>query len=404
MELNPFKNKLAVFAARSWIKLAGLPSGEASPPLAHDVKSIVVFQLGELGSVIMASSFLADLRSVYPQATITLVVKSSAVAAIDACPYVNHVVSYDTPGPRASWFAQLVSPIRFGRKLAKAGGSDLSINLRWDKDAAHAAVMAVFAKARHRVAFSENVYAEKAREYKGFDSLSTLTVSCEPTVHEVEKGRVLLEAIAGPIQTPIAPLEFWSAGNSAKLAAIAIANLGVGLDEPYITVCPSAGRSRLKAWPTPRFIKLIQELRSRYKSPVVLVGSADDAPIADEILAAVADHGVTSLCGKTTIGESAEVVRGAKLFIGCDSGLSHIAAAVGTPQITLFGSSCSHRFHPWSPVAQTVVVELPCGPCAPPHTRDRCVNCIYPTPRCMETISVADVLHQLAFPSQATSI
>jgi ADP-heptose:LPS heptosyltransferase len=388
-ESRLLQNRLALFTARSYIKSASLPTSEAPT----DVKSILVFKLDELGDVILAASFLKELRGVYPEASITFVVKSSSVQAVSACPYVDRVVDY--PGPTKAGMAQLTTPINFGRELSRQGPYDLSINLRWDKDAGYAAVMAVFAKANYRVGFSENAYPEKAREYKGFDALYTSTIMCEPQMHEVAKGRLLLESICGPIASPIASLEFWSPREAVSIAKISVANLGVDQDQRYITICPSYGRSALKAWPIDRFTKLVAELRARYKLPIVFVGSDEDSAAAKEILVASRDRGVTSLCGKLSICESAEVVRGSCLYIGCDSGLSHVAAAVGTPQVTLFGSSCSHRFHPWSPAAHTVVVELPCGPCAPPHTQDRCVTCIYDTPKCMESILVADVLNQV---------
>ncbi len=79
------------------------------------------------------------------------------------------------------------------------------------------------------------------------------------------------------------------------------------------------------------------------------------------------------------------VIAGAQIFVGNDSGPAHIAAAVRTPQVVLFGPASSVRWHPWKAPARLVQNYFPCNPCA----MFKCEQ--FPEPECIRSISVEQV-------------
>ena len=131
---------------------------------------------------------------------------------------------------------------------------------------------------------------------------------------------------------------------------IAAARKKFALPGRYAVLCPGAEYGPAKRWP--RF----KELASRLEGQVVLLGSRADAPAANYIEG-------KNLVGHTTLDEAITLIAGASYVVSNDSGLMHVAAALGTPQVALFGSSSPERTPPLSPRARVVWLKPECSPC-----------------------------------------
>jgi exopolysaccharide biosynthesis WecB/TagA/CpsF family protein len=125
----------------------------------------------------------------------------------------------------------------------------------------------------------------------------------------------------------------------------------------------SGGYSTARRWDANRFAAVADALYERFGAEIVLVGGkGDDTPA---VLAAV--HAPTlDLTGKTTLGELAALLQTCHLFIGADSGVMHLAAAVGTPMVALFGPSNADAWRPWMTKGEAVVLRSApeCSPCS----------------------------------------
>lgn len=132
-----------------------------------------------------------------------------------------------------------------------------------------------------------------------------------------------------------------------------------GVDGAYVVVHPGSG-APVKLWPVHRWRSV---LRRSEQSPVIVTGSADEASVCNEIARGL-DH-VTSLAGQTPIEILAEILRGARLVIGTDSGPMHLAVAAGVPTVHLFGPSDPKRYGPWGPGDRHIIVrsEWTCPAC-----------------------------------------
>jgi ADP-heptose:LPS heptosyltransferase len=133
-----------------------------------------------------------------------------------------------------------------------------------------------------------------------------------------------------------------------------------------------------KRWAASRFTELARALQTMDLAVVLTCGPGEEA-VVDEVAKGLDSTEVVKAPG---IAELAQLIAGARLYVGNDSGPMHLAAAVGTPIVALWGSSDSRRWRPWS--VNNVVVQNPfeCNPCA----GYRCL--VAPTPLCIESITV----------------
>lgn len=125
----------------------------------------------------------------------------------------------------------------------------------------------------------------------------------------------------------------------------------------------SGGYSRARRWPAERFAAVARALREAYKAEIVLVGQAEDD--AHQVDAAL-KQGAINLVGRTSLPQLAAVIARADLFIGADSGVMHIAAATGTPVVSIFGPSNPAAWRPWTVGGHAAVISsgVECSPCS----------------------------------------
>ena len=142
-----------------------------------------------------------------------------------------------------------------------------------------------------------------------------------------------------------------------------VATLGaLGLDEGRaVALCPGAEYGPAKRWPASYFAEVARTLTNQGHA-VWLIGSAKDAEIAQDIVR-LSQGASVNLCGRTTLDQAVELLASARLVITNDSGLMHVAAAVGTPLIAIYGSSTPAFTPPLSPLARIVKLDVPCSPC-----------------------------------------
>ena len=148
----------------------------------------------------------------------------------------------------------------------------------------------------------------------------------------------------------------------------------------YIVIQPAAVMAT-KRWNPRRFAGVARGLAAKGFTVVVTAGPGEES-FASQVAADV--EGTLILLG-LTIPELAELIRGARLYVGNDSGPMHLAAAVGTPTLAVWGSSNSRRWRPWSVKHRVVQNPFECNPC-PGY---RCL--VADSPLCIESVTVEQV-------------
>lgn len=141
----------------------------------------------------------------------------------------------------------------------------------------------------------------------------------------------------------------------------AMARLGLDLSRPVAALCPGAEYGPAKRWPARYFAELAQGFAAR-GCAVWLIGSRNDEPVGAEI-ERIAGGVCRNLCGATTLSEAIDLLASSSVVVSNDSGLMHVAAAIGKPLIALYGSSSPDYTPPLTPTAEILRLDLPCSPC-----------------------------------------
>lgn len=186
-------------------------------------------------------------------------------------------------------------------------------------------------------------------------------------------------------------------GEAARAAAAH--GLAVG---GYYVFAPGAEFGPSKRWPSAHYAQLATQL----DATVLLLGSAKDGEVCEEIVQAVAAAGAPDRCrhlaGRTSLAEALALIAGARAMVSNDSGLMHVAAAFGRPQVALFGSSSPLHTPPLNGAARVIWLKddpayqpsLDCAPCFArecPLGRLRCLSDLEPA-RALQALVALQVL------------
>jgi heptosyltransferase-2 len=157
----------------------------------------------------------------------------------------------------------------------------------------------------------------------------------------------------------------------------------------YFAFAPGAEYGPAKCWPAPHYAALAARLHQQHQIPVLLLGSAKERALCAGIAAAAdaqAPGACRVVCGSVPLVDAMALIAGARGVVSNDSGLMHVAAAFGVPQVALFGSTSPEHTPPLNPRARVLwlkhELDLACSPCF-----DR--QCRYGHTRCLTELAPA---------------
>ncbi len=333
-----------------------------SPPLPSPPLSILLIRPDHLGDLIFTTPALRVLREAFPLARITYLVGPWSEAVVTSNPCLDEVMLCPFPGfnrrPKRSVIEPYAVLGRYARVLREKK-FDLAVILRFD----HwwGALLTYLARIPRRVGYD-------IAEVKPF---LTEAIPYIPGRHEVEQNLSLVEAVAGqrPLQKAAPrpwsglPLEFPLSAQDREFASRYLAEQGVRDDDLLVCIHPGAG-APVKLWRSERWAQVADDLAKRYGAKVILTGSAGEMPLVRAIAERMTSRPLVA-AGQTTLGQLAALMARCRLVLGVDSGPLHLAVAVGTPTVHLYGPVDSRTFGPWGDPARHIVLtsELNCIPC-----------------------------------------
>ena len=377
-------------ACTGWILF---PRQRAAAKRALDpsqIGSVLVVRLDEIGDMVMTTPFLRELRQLLPRAHVTLVVKPGVQALFETCPYVDETLVFEFAYRMPGILRAVVLPVtslRFAARHLWGRRYDLALLPRWDTDYYFATFLAFWSGAPHRLGFSEKVSAKKRWANRGFDRLLTLALPDGAKRHETERPLLLLHALGASGGDD--RQELWMGDADREDAAALLREMGVGEGEMLIGIGPAGGHSVLKQWPLQNFAAVGRQLAEKHGARLVLFGGPGEADMGRDLAEQIGPAAL-NLIGKTSLRQTAALMACCRVYVGNDSGPTHVAAAMGVPVVAIFGSSCPHRFHPGE---NTTLVwhDLPCSPCRTINHEERCEVCIFDEPHCLTEITIEEV-------------
>jgi heptosyltransferase-2 len=332
---------------------------------------IVVRGTNWIGDAVMTIPALRKLRSLFPNSEITLQTRQLARGVFQNARFVDDII---TPGSfldhvralrERKFDLAIIFPNSFESALiARLSGAKRSFGYAADRRSlllTDAVPIPDWKESRHEVYYYLNLIDAVERSFSKAREI-TQPIDDEPRIEVTESERIRGDAI------------LQNAGVSSSTSKL-------------VAIAPGATNSRAKQWLPENFARLNDRLQSEMDATVILLGSKADKPISESVIG-FCDRKPIDLTGATEIGDAAAILSAADLLVTNDMGLAHLAPAVGTETIVIFGPTNPVTTRPFSSIATVISASVECAPCM---LRDCPID-----HRCMTRISADEVFERAA--------
>lgn len=341
-------------------------------------KKILVMRYRFIGDTVLTVPFLRNLRRAEPDAFIAWMVAPGSSDVVRGIPYVDRMITWDPVTMHADsrgTHRTLSSKLAFIREL-RAQRFDKVYVL---KRSLSSAVIAWLTGAPKRIGF----------DTEGRGILLTTRVPYRHDRHEVENFLDVLRADGVTVQDDY--LEIWTTREEEQKAARVLADAGVGVSEKVVAIHPFSADPH-RSWPMENFSALASRLNKEGGfRPIVLGGARDVGPFRP--MRQMFGEETVDMVNRCTLRETIALLKRCALFVGNDSGIMHLAAAVGVPLVALFGPQSPVKFGPWGGHARVIYKGLECSPCRQKFFTE-CEPSARMRPACMEAIGVEEVFQE----------
>ncbi|WP_419694368.1 lipopolysaccharide heptosyltransferase II [Mesorhizobium muleiense] len=307
-----------------------------------------------VGDMVMAQCLFSALRELHPNAAIDVLAPAWAAPLVKRMPEIRRQVDL----PLKSGALEFRMRRRFGRLLRGHYDTAYVMPGSWKS-----ALVPFFARIPRRVGYL------KEMRY----GLLTDIVALPDDVKRRTAQAYFGLAQGGTFRAPKLAVD-------TKNQAALLGRFGLEA-EKFVALMPGAEFGPAKRWPSDRYAGLARDMMEKGFA-VALFGSKNDAEVTAEIATLAPD--VVDLAGQTRLEDAIDLIAAARLAVSNDSGLMHVAAAVGTPIVAVYGSTSPHNTPPLAEQRELVWLGLSCSPC---HRK----ICPLGHLNCLNTLEVAQV-------------
>lgn len=319
-------------------------------PDLTSVKKILVIKLRHHGDVLLSSPVFTNLKKSLPQAQVDAFIYKDTLPMLEGHEAISDFFLYDRAWKKLSFFGKLKEELALFREIRK-NNYDLVINLT-EGDRGALAALASGAKLRVGIDPEKNGFLGKKLIY------THLVKNCKTPRHTVEKNLDALRKIGLFPKEEERDLTFHISPETFKQLDI------FSLPKDYVLIHP-VSRWRFKCCPPDLIADLIRHLHAQKKT-VVLTSGPDpiEMEMLEEIIKLTPPGSTINLGGKVSLKELGALIERSECTICVDSVPLHIASALKTPLVVLFGPSCERNWGPWMhPHSRVVSKTISCRPC-----------------------------------------
>lgn len=329
---------------RKWVRYVSAKPKER--PLDMDYGNILIIKLSAIGDVIHALPVSRAIKQASSGSRITWIVEKAAYPLLTNNPDIDEIILFDKPK-----FKSISGIVRNSPTLMKELRSrrfDLALDLQ---GLAKSAAIAWMSGAPKKLGYCN------MREGSGL--ISKPVHGPNRDGHVVERYLDVARAIGCKVDKPEWVIN--TTVEEEKAAEAVLRNVGLDIDSKYIVIAPGTNWES-KCWPPEFFSQLADRISQETALPIVIIGAAKDRKLAEEIQSRSRAR-MCDITGQTSLRELAFILRKSRLFIGGDTGPMHLAVAMGTPVVALFGPTDPKRNGPYGSKNIVVTSHLPCAPC-----------------------------------------
>lgn len=392
--LSSWSQVFILFAIGRWLRVA-------TGPVALGSKGLLIVRTDGLGDIVLFTPFLRELRRLNPTTSICMVTSPVAAGLLKTCPYVHEtlVVNCQSRLFEAPWSTlRRVWPI--ASHIRHHVRPTVAISARWDVDWYGANAVCYLSGAPERILHRTADQDIRSLFNGGHERLFSRVVTTDIVKHEVLRNLDFLKRLArSDVRAPqmSTDLEVWLTESDREWARAALKRCS---QSRFIALAPGAGAPR-REWPVSSFAELANRLHATDSSfEFVLIGG----PSENGMMARLATMMTVPprIVQNEAIRRVAAVIEQCDLFIGNDTGTTHVASAVGCSTIMISchpeGGDIAHpnspvRFSPWA--RHSAVVRPKAA-----RTHDCKLGCVKSEAHCIVNVAVDEVLDramQLAY-------
>ncbi len=371
---------MTIIGSLLWLARLGKHYPPLTPQTFHP-QHILVIRLDLIGDLVLSLTVVQALKRAYPNAEIDLLATPASASVVLHEPQLTQIITYDPNiwrRPKALLNLKNWRDLQIMLHKLHARHYDLAISVYgpW------AAILAVLSRAKRRVGFGRE-------SYPGFMTNSVPGRHWHPgdNKHEVDYCLELASAAGASLTDADRVPHLEVDPQSAHQIELLLQAEGVQDNKPLITCHVSSNNGQSKRWPLPYWATLLDRLLREEDAYIVLTGAPTDLPIVENVISRMHEHPI-NLAGKTSLVQLAALLKRANLLISGDSGPIHMAAALGTPIIGLYGPTNPALTGPVSPDAIVLRSPIWCSPCY--NTIDP-ADCRFYTTQCMKNILPSQV-------------
>ncbi len=353
-----------------------------TPPDMSRVRRLLIVKLSSIGDVVHALPVSAALGESFPHIEISWIVEEMSAPMLTGNPYLKEIIRIPVAVRQNRLSFGSIGGFAALRRELHSRHFDVALDLQGLSKSALVA------------------WASGAKYRYGYDWLREVAPLFEArvprrteSVHIVDQFLDVARFLGADVEPVRFPLHIPEDEDGRAVGLLETAGIREGT--PFIAINPSTGGGGNKGWGADRFAQLIDAMADEPGLPLVLVGSTADEDVALAILSSARRQPV-SLVGKTNLKQLSAVLKRCVLHVCGDTGSAHIAAAVGTPVVSIFGRSNPARLAPYGQGDLAVHHREQCAvPCkrfhetAPVNSKQKCLA---PPPVCLTRVTVEEVL------------
>jgi lipopolysaccharide heptosyltransferase III len=317
---------------------------------SKDIRNVLLIQLGDIGDVVWATPTFRAVKEAYPKANVSVLLRQSIGSLLEADPHIHKI--FEVKRYRGNLINALKKQIRLLRILRREH-FDLVFDLRSDD---RGAFMAFLSGASIRATL---MYPHASWRDRLFTHITVPPVPKERIYGAAEQTLRLVRDFG--IDTKDTIPKLWVSEKVKKRVEKLLDGDGITSVSRWITVNPFA-RWQYKEWEYEKWVQIVDWLWEEYGISTVIVGASEEREKSINIANKCRGR-IFNLTGKTSLEELPGILSLSGLHIGVDSAAPHIAAAVGTPTITIYGPTDWRDWAPQGEIHSVVTPDRDCIPC-----------------------------------------